>query len=127
MKLPENTNRRTVLKTLGTGAAGGVVLAGEAAASPSNNFGYVITGSSLEGKTVTLSGPLGRHKVFCDAGGSESRIKTEVWDASNGSVTEKLYLIPSGYNDGDRVTIGDVFTYCDRNNDIKGEVSITKE
>lgn len=123
MTLPEHTNRRTVLKTLGAGAAGGILLAGQAVASPSNNFGYVEDGS-LKGETVTLSGPTGREKVFCDAGGSESRIKTEVWDVVEADVP--LYLIPSGYNDGDQVKVGGVFTSCTANPGIKGEVSITK-
>lgn len=127
MTLPEDTNRRKVLKTLGAGVAGGIALAGNAAASPQNNFGYVEDESSLEGETVTLSGPLRREKVFCDAGGSESRIKTQVWNASNEYVDEDLYLIPSGYDDGDTVAVGSVFTACTKNNDIKGEVGVTKQ
>lgn len=123
MTRPENTDRRTVLKTVGAGAAGGILLAGRAGASPSNNFGYV-KDSTLEGKTVTLTGTPWREKVFCDAGGSESRIKTEVWNVEEFS--DPLYLIPSGYNDGDQVQVGKVFTSCTRNPDIKGEVSITK-
>lgn len=115
-------NRRKVLKTLGTGVAGGVTFAGSATASPGSNFGYVETGSDLEGKTVDLVGTPSRHKVFCDAGGSESRIKTEVWDTSAG---EPLYLIPSGYGAGDTVGVGSVFTECTRNPVIKGEVSVT--
>lgn len=130
MKQPENVDRRTVLRTLGTGAAGGVVLAGNVSGSPRNNFGYV-EGSTpeedtLEGKSVTLSGPPSREKVFCDAGASESesRIKTEVWDVEE--FDDPLYLIPSGYNDGDRLSVGSVFTECTNNKDIKGEVSVTK-
>lgn len=124
MTLPENTDRRTVLKTLGAGATGGILLAGQAGASPSNNFGYVEPDSTLEGATVTLSGPLRKEKVFCDAGGSESRIKTQVWNVD--VPDEELYLIPSGYNDGDTVEVGTVFTSCTRNPAIKGEVPITK-
>lgn len=120
----EDTKRRTVLKTLGTGVTAGVALAGSAVASPQRNFGYVETASALEGATVTLSGMPDRFKVACDAGGSESRIKTEVWNLENSS--ESLYLIPSGYNAGDTVRVGAVFTECARNPDIEGEVSITK-
>lgn len=124
MKQPKNVDRRTVLKTLGTGAAGGVVLAGNVSGSPQNNFGYV-EDSTLEGETITLSGPPSREKVFCDAGGSESRIKTEVWDVEG--YDDPLYLIPSGYNDGDTVAVGSVFTRCTRNPDIEGEASVTKK
>lgn len=124
MTLPENTNRRTVLKTLGSGIAGGVALAGNAAASPQNNFGYV-EDSTLEGETITLSGPPQKQKVFCDAGGSESRIRTEKWGVEGSD--DSLYLIPSGYNDGDTVVVGSVFTRCTRNPDIEGEVSVTKK
>lgn len=123
MELPDNTNRRTVLKAVGAGVAGGVALAGNAAGSPKNNFGYVVD-STLEGETVTLSGPPGREKVFCDAGGSESRIKTEKWEVDGSD--EPLYLIPSGYDDGDTLDVGSVFTSCTRNTDIKGEVAVTK-
>lgn len=117
-------DRRTVLKALGGGAAGGVALVGSVSGSPSNNFGYVETGSELVGETVTLAGPPSREKVFCDAGGSESRIKTQVWDVDGDD--EPLYLIPSGYEAGDTVEVGAVFTACTRNNDIEGEVTITK-
>lgn len=106
------------------GVTGGAVLAGTAAASPENNFGYVETGSALEGETVTLAGPSRREKVFCDAGGSESRIKTEVWGLDGSD--EELYLIPSGYDGGDTVAVGAVFTRCTRNDDIEGEVTVTK-
>lgn len=78
----------------------------------------------MEGATVTLSGPPGRAKVFCDVAGSESRIKTEVWDVDGSQ--EQLYLIPSGYEDGDTLLVGQVFTECTRNQDIEGEVSVTK-
>lgn len=120
----ENVNRRRVLRTLGTGVAGGAVLVGTTSGSPRDNFGYVETESDLEGETVTLSGPPERRKVFCDAGGSESRIKTEAWDV--GRFDESLYLIPSGYDDGDEITVGSVFTSCTKSNEIKGEVSVTK-
>lgn len=123
MQLPEHTNRRTVLKSIGTGAASGVALAGTASGSPSNNFGYV-EDSTLEGETVTLSGPPSKEKVFCDAGQSESRIKTEKWDVQG--FNDPLYLIPSGYNAGDTLEVGTVFTSCTRNDEIKGEVSVTK-
>ncbi|WP_396613012.1 hypothetical protein ACH9L7_07045 [Haloferax sp. S1W] len=116
-------NRRSVLKTLGAGAAGGIAFTGAVSGSPKNNFGYV-EDSTLEGATVTLSGPPSRAKVFCDAGGSESRIKTEVWEVDG--FDDPLYLIPSGYNEGDMVEVGSVFTSCTRNDDIKGEVSVTK-
>lgn len=96
---------------------------GTVSGSPSNNFGYV-EDSTLEGETVTLSGPPSRAKVFCDAGGSESRIKTQVWDVEG--CDDPLYLIPSGYNDGDTVEVGSVFTSCTRNDDIKGEVTVSK-
>lgn len=122
MKLPEHTNRRTILKAFGAGAAG-VALAGTATGSPRNNFGYV-EDSTLDGEIVTLSGPLSREKVFCDAGGSQSRIKTQVWDIEEHS--NLLYLLPSGYNDGDTLEVGSVFTSCTRNDDIEGEVPVTK-
>lgn len=127
MELPKHTDRRTVLKTVGAGVAGGIAVAGNAAASPRNNFGYVESDSELEDKTVTISGPPRREKVFCDAGGSdsESRIKTQVWSTDYNS--EELYLIPSGYDDGDTVTVAAVFTSCTRNKEIKGEVTITKK
>lgn len=123
MTAPKHTNRRTILKRVGAGVAGGVALAGTVSGSPQNNFGYVVD-STLEGETVTLSGPPSRKKVFCDAGGSESRIKTEAWDVDE--FDDPLYLIPSGYNDGDTVKVGSVFTSCTRNDDIKGEVSVTQ-
>lgn len=122
MKEFDDPNRRTILKSIGAGVVGSAAITGEAAASPRSNFGYV-ENSNLEGKTVTLSGPIGREKVFCDAGGSESRIKTEVWAAGG----ENLYLLPSGYEDGDEVTVGGVFHTCTRNNEIAGEVPVTKE
>lgn len=125
MTLPEHTDRRTVLKTVGAGAAGGVALTGLVSGSPSNNFGYV-EDSTLVGKTVTLSGPPSREKVFCDAGASDSqsRIKTQVWDVAG--YDDPLYLIPSGYDDGDTVAVGSVFTECTSNDTIEGEVVITK-
>lgn len=126
MTLPENANRRTVLKAVGTGAAGGVALTGIVSGSPSNNFGY-IADSTLEEETVTLSGPPSREKVFCDAGASDSqsRIKTQVWDLEGSD--EQLYLIPSGYSDGDTVAVSGVFLPCTSNGAIEGEVSITKQ
>lgn len=122
-------SRRQVLRTgaIASGAAvvGGGALVGTAAGSPQNNFGYVVTGSSLEGETVTLSHSAGRAKVYCDAGGSESRIKTEVWELEGS--TEELYLIPSGYETGDTLEVGSVFTSCTKNEAIKGEVAVTKQ
>lgn len=123
MALPESTDRRTLLKTVGAGVAGGVALTGTVSGSPKNNFGYV-EDSTLEGETVTLAGPPSRAKVFCDAGGSESRIKTQVWNVEE--YDDPLYLIPSGYDDGDRVEVGAVFTFCTRNTGIEGEVTVTK-
>lgn len=120
----ENIDRRTVLQTLGAGVAGGTGFVGTAAASPRNSFGYVAADSKLLGKVVTLSGSPRREKVFCDAGGSESRIKTEVWELIG--TDEELYLIPGGYETGDTVTVGSVILECTRNDDIKGEVTITK-
>jgi hypothetical protein len=127
MTIPENTKRRAVLKTAGAGAAGGVVLTRIVSGSPSNNFGYVEKDSDLVEETVTLSGPPSREKVPCDAGASESesRIKTEVWDVDE--YDEQLYLLPSGYNAGDRVEVGGVFLECTRNPDIEGEVTVTKK
>lgn len=119
---PKHTNRRTILKTIGAGAAGGLALTGTVSGSPLSNFGYV-EDSTLEGETVTLSGPPGKEKVFCDAGGSESQINTEVWDVEGQD--DPLYLIPSGYNDGDILEVGNVFTACTKNEDIKGEVPVT--
>jgi hypothetical protein len=123
---PELTDvsRRRVLKAVGTGATVGVALTGTVSGSPSNNFGYVVDGSDLEGATVTLAGSAGRRKVRCDAGGSESRVKTEAWNLEESG--ETLYLIPSGYDAGDVVDVGEVFTSCTRNDEIEGEVSITK-
>ncbi len=113
-----------MLKTVGAGATVGVALAGRVSGSPSDNFGYV-ENSTLEGETVTLSGPPSRAKVFCDAGGSESRIKTEKWEVEE--FDDPLYLIPSGYNHGDELAVGAVFTSCTRNEKIEGEVSVTKQ
>lgn len=123
MEPPERTTRRQILKAVGTGVAGGLVIAGTVSASPSNNFGYV-EDSTLENKTVTLSGPPTREKVFCDAGGSQSRIKTEVWELKGHD--DRLYLLPSGYDDGDTLEVGEVFLACTRNPDIEGEVTVTK-
>lgn len=123
MQLPTNANRRTVLKAVGTGAAGSVALSGTVSGSPRNNFGYVAD-RALEGETLTLVGPPSRAKVRCDAGESESRIKTQVWGVEESDA--QLYLIPSGYEGGDRVEVGSVFLDCTRNSDIAGEVSVTK-
>lgn len=123
----EDISRRNVLRTGALAsiaiAAGRTTIAGSSVASPQNNFGYV-KDSTLEGKTVPLAGPPSREKVCCDAGGSESRIKTEKWDLEESG--EPLYLIPSGYDAGDTVEVGSVFTFCTRNPDIKGAVSVTK-
>jgi hypothetical protein len=125
MELPEQPRRRTVLQRLGAGVAASAALAGPAAGSPRNNFGYAETDSQLVGETVTLSGRRGREKVFCDAGESESRIKTVVWEVAESD--EALYLIPSGYEGGDVVTVGSVFTRCTRNDGVEGEVTVTRE
>lgn len=124
MTLQEDVKRRKILKTLGAGATGGILLAGSATASPQNNFGYIEQGGGLAGQTVTLAGEPRREKVFCAAGGSQSRIKTQVWGLDESE--EEIYLIPSGYEEGDELSVGPVFTACPDNDDIEGEVSVEK-
>lgn len=48
-----------------------------------------------------------------------------MWNTSIGSDGEELYLIPSGYEKGDRVSVGSVFTACSRNDGIKGRSQST--